>query len=261
MAQADDDGADNSWSSADAAAGERDRDGAALRGDGFRWRNFYGRRKGKALRPAQVRNLEEILPRLEVPHPVGSAEKRLSPEAWFSDPEDVWLEIGFGAGEHLHQVALRHPEVGLVGCEPFVNGVAALVGKIAERDPGNIRVHPGDARYLLDRVPEATFGRVYLLYPDPWPKARHRGRRFVVPETLVPLARAMKPRAELRLATDIPDYAEHAVASMRETGLFRDVVVGAPLWHMPWEGWSATRYETKALREGRPPHYLIWQRL
>jgi tRNA (guanine-N7-)-methyltransferase len=227
------------------------------------WRNFYGRRHGKALRPAQRRSLEEILPRVRVPGLAADGTRdggAVELESLFPAAREVWLEIGFGGGEHLYRLARDRPQTGFIGCEPFVNGVAMLLGKMAEADPGNIRVHPGDARDLIDRLPQGVLGRVYLLYPDPWPKARHYKRRFVNPETLAPLALRMESGAELRLATDILDYAEHAVMAAAETGLLAPVVTAEPDWARPWSGWESTRYEAKALREGRRPHYLVWRR-
>lgn len=279
-------------------------DGQDKPGSGPAWRNFYGRRRGKPLRPAQRRYLEEILPRLRVPglavdpdlFPGLAAPVKAGPDdasfgktmaergaadadhaaaagrvtaatpetidlaALFPDAREIWLEIGFGGGEHLHHLALAHPEVGLIGCEPFVNGVAMLLGRIAREDPGNIRIHPGDARDLIDHLPEASLGRVYILYPDPWPKARHHKRRLAGAETLTSLARRMVPEAELRLATDIADYADHAVEGAAATGLLEPVKITASDRSRPWPGWSSTRYEAKALREGRRPNYLIWRR-
>ncbi len=227
------------------------------------WRNFYGRRKGKGLRPTQQRHLAEILPRLRLPGVAldeNPDRKTIDPVALAHGARAVWLEIGFGGGEHLHAMAKAHPDVRFLGCEPFVNGVAMLLGKIATDDPGNVRIHPGDVRDLVEVLATGTLGRVYLLYPDPWPKARHHKRRFASSGTLAELARVMAPGAELRLATDIPDYAEHAVAAAAEAGCFEPVVTGAPAWHAAWPGWPGTRYETKALREGRVPHYLVWRR-
>jgi tRNA (guanine-N7-)-methyltransferase len=227
------------------------------------WRNFYGRRKGKALRRSQRRHLAEILPRLRLAGVASdeNPERRpIDPLSLAHGAESVWLEIGFGGGEHLHALAKAHPDVRFVGCEPFVNGVAMLLGKIAADDPGNVLIHPGDVRDLVEVLPPGTLGRVYLLYPDPWPKARHHKRRLASPGTLAKLARAMAPGAELRLATDIPDYAEHAVAAAAAAGCLEPVVAAAPAWHAPWPGWAGTRYEAKALREGRVPHYLVWRR-
>jgi tRNA (guanine-N7-)-methyltransferase len=218
-------------------------------------RNLYGRRHGKKLRPSQRRLLEEALPRVRIP----GVDPRENPgraplarEALFADGRPIWLEIGFGGGEHLVAQALAHPEIGLVGCEPFVNGVAMALGRIEAAAVGNVRLHPGDARDLIELLPAGALARVFLLYPDPWPKARHERRRFVNAENLAALYPAMLPGAELRVATDIPDYAEHALAAVAAAPGFRVAEVRAS----PWPGWPGTRYEAKALKAGRQPSYL-----
>lgn len=179
--------------------------------------------------------------------------------ALFPGADDLWLEVGFGGGEHLIATAEAHPGVALIGCEPFVNGVAMCLSALEGRDLPNLRLHPGDARFLLDVLPPASLGRVYLLYPDPWPKRRHHERRFFGDANLDALARAMRPGAELRLATDVPDYVRHAraVAAARP-----DFACLTPPGSdaAPWEGWPGTRYEAKALREGRAPAYLRFRR-
>ena len=228
---------------------------------GAPWRNRYGRRRGKALRESQRGYLADL------------AHLSPGPVSWEDNPErmpldlaapfgdrPVWLEIGFGAGEHMvHQAAL-HPEVGLIGAEPYVKGVATLLGRIRREGTGNLRIHPGDARDLMDVLPDASVSRAFLLYPDPWPKARHHRRRFVTPEHLEPLARVMAPGAELRLATDIPDYVRQALEEVPRAG-FLWTAERASDWREPWPDWSPTRYERKALREGRVPHYLTFRRL
>lgn len=229
---------------------------------GAPWRNFYGRIHGKGLRPAQQRYIQEDLPRLS-PGPVGwdvNPDRRpLDPEALF-DGRDVWLEIGFGAGEHMVHQAGRNPQVGIIGCEPYVNGVAAALGKIRKAGVDNIRVHPGDARDLFDVLPEASIARAFLLYPDPWPKSRHHRRRFVTPEHLGPLHRVLKPGAVFRVATDIPDYVRQTLQEVPAAG-FEWLAQRPGDWREPWEDWLSTRYEQKALREGRVPHYLTFRRL
>ncbi|MGR3433730.1 MAG: tRNA (guanine(46)-N(7))-methyltransferase TrmB [Shimia sp.] len=220
------------------------------------WRNFYGRLKGKQLKPAQQRDLDEVLP-----------EVRLAGVGWDENPgrtplelpDETWLEVGFGGGEHLAALAAAHPRVTFLACEPYLNGVAMLLGKIRRAGLANIRVHPGDARDLLDVVPPGALGRAYLLYPDPWPKARHHRRRFVTPEHLGPLARAMAPGAELRVATDIPDYVRQTLEEVPRAG-FVWTAESAADWRAPWDGWVRTRYEAKALREGRTPHYMRFRR-
>ena len=225
-------------------------------------RNFYGRRKGKGLKRSHERYLAEDLPRLKVPgaDPAGNpARAPTDPAALFGDARPLWLEIGFGAGEHLAHQARANPGIGFIGAEPFINGVATLLGKLRAGDPGNVRVHAGDVRDLFDVLPEGCIDRAFLLYPDPWPKARHHRRRFVTPEHLGPLARVMRPGAELRLATDIADYVRQALEEVPAAGFALRTPDPAD-WHTPWPDWHRTRYEAKALREGRVPHYLIFAR-
>jgi tRNA (guanine-N7-)-methyltransferase len=226
-------------------------------------REFYGRRSGKTLRPNQKRLMAELLPRVAL-RGVDAGEnpdRRSLPVTALSPAgKPVWLEIGFGAGEHLAAQAAAHPEADLIGAEAFVNGVASLLGHVEACGLGNVRVHFGDARDLLEVLPPASIARVFLLYPDPWPKLRHHRRRFVGPENLAALARVMVPGAELRIASDIPDYVAHALAALAGARDFEAVVAGPPGWAEPWPGWPGTRYEAKALREGRAPHYLTFRR-
>jgi tRNA (guanine-N7-)-methyltransferase len=226
-------------------------------------REFYGRRSGKTLRPNQKRLMAELLPRVALAgvDVEANPERRVLPAGRVGPAgRPVWLEIGFGGGEHLAAQAAAHPEVDLIGAESFVNGVATLLGHVETRGLGNVRVHFGDARDLLEVLPTASVARVFLLYPDPWPKARHHRRRFVNAENLAALARIMAPGAELRIASDIPDYVTHALAALAEARAFAPVVAGPPGWAEPWPGWPGTRYEAKALREGRVPHYLTFRR-
>ena len=228
---------------------------------GAPWRNFYGRFKGKGLRKSQEAYLDEDLARLS-PGPVdweaNPGREPLDLQALFGG-RDVWLEVGFGGGEHMvHQAAL-HPEVGIIGCEPFINGVAMLLGKIRNAGVENVAVHPGDVRDLFDVLPDASISRAFLLYPDPWPKKRHHRRRFVMPEYLEPLARVMKPGAIFRVATDIPDYVRQTLEQVPRHG-FEWLAEGPSDWREPWDDWISTRYEQKALREGRVPHYLTFRR-
>jgi tRNA (guanine-N7-)-methyltransferase len=217
------------------------------------WRNLYGRRHGKALRPLQRERLEGALDALRLRGASWEENPARRPLAGL--PARVWLEIGFGGGEHLHAVAQANPDVLLIGAEPFVNGVAQILGRLEAAALANVRLHPGDARDLIEVLPEGSVGRAFLLYPDPWPKARHHKRRFVTPGPLGLLARAMAGGAELRLATDIEDYARQAREECAAAG-FRLLSEGAD----PWEGWVRTRYEAKALREGRVPRYQVWER-
>jgi len=228
---------------------------------GAPWRNFYGRRRGKGLRESQKTYLDEDLAALS-PGRVSWEENpdRLPLDLGARFPgREIWLEIGFGGGEHMvHQAAL-HPQAGIVGCEPFINGVAMLLRKIRDAGVENVAVHPGDARDLFDVLPAASVAKAFLLYPDPWPKKKHHRRRFVTPEHLEPLARAMRPGAELRMATDIPDYVRQALEEVPDHG-FEWVAERPADWREPWDDWIPTRYEQKALREGRVPHYLTFRR-
>ena len=225
------------------------------------WRNFYGRLKGKALHPRQERDLEEILPQVRVagvdfdenPSRVPIDVTRLSGE------KPIWLEIGFGSGEHLVHQAEAHTDVTFIGVEPYINGVASLLGKLRRQKVGNVLVHPGDARDLFDVLPAEAVSKAFLLYPDPWPKARHHRRRFVTPEHLVPLHRVLEPGSELRVATDIPDYVRQTLEEVPKVGF--DWTARRPEdWRHAWADWFSTRYEQKALREGRVPHYLTFTR-
>jgi tRNA (guanine-N7-)-methyltransferase len=214
-------------------------------------RRLYGRSKGKALRQHQSELMAELLPRL--------ALDLASPLPLRPDRE-TRLEIGFGGGEHLIEAAAREPDADFFGCEPFVNGMAKLLARIEERGLANIRLYQGDAAEVLDRLPDASLSRVYIFYPDPWPKRRHRKRRFISPENLERLARVMRPGAELRFATDIDDYAAWTLARLRFCDAFRWRAEAAQDWLEPWQGWTRTKYEAKAMAAGRRPVYLTFIR-
>jgi tRNA (guanine-N7-)-methyltransferase len=221
-------------------------------------RNFYGRVHGKTLRQSQKTYLDEDLDRLSLPGVTleeNPARAALDLERFHGKP--LWLEIGFGGGEHLVHMAATYPQVEIIGCEPFVNGIAMLLGKIRQAEVQNLCLHPGDVRDLFDVLPAACLSKVFLNYPDPWPKARHHRRRFVTPEYLHPLARAMQPGSELRVATDIPDYVRQTFEEVPPAGfdLVHEAGPGGA-----WDDWLSTRYEQKALREGRVPHYLTFRR-
>ncbi len=225
-------------------------------------RNFYGRLKGKSLKPSQKGYIDEDLAALS-PGAVGwEANPERNPldlDALFGG-RPVWLEIGFGGGEHMVHQAARNPGVGIIGAEPYINGVAMLLGKIRRAGVDNVAVHPGDVRDMFDVLPERSIDRAFLLYPDPWPKARHHRRRFVTPEHLEPLARVLKPGAVFRVATDIEDYVRQTLEQVPRFG-FEWLGERAEDWQRPWDDWLSTRYEQKALRARRVPHYLTFRRL
>jgi tRNA (guanine-N7-)-methyltransferase len=220
-------------------------------------RNFYGRIHGKTLRGSQKTYLAEDLDALSL----AGVTRDENPDRTAIDlsrfgAKPLWLEIGFGGGEHLVHMAATYPEIGLIGCEPFVNGIAMLLGKIRAAGVSNLAIHPGDVRDLFDVLPAASIAKAFLNYPDPWPKARHHRRRFVTPGYLGALARVLQPGAEFRVATDIADYVRQTLEEVPQAG-FELVYEGT----QPWDDWHSTRYEQKALREGRPPHYLTYRRI
>lgn len=224
-------------------------------------RNFYGRLKGKSLKKSQQGYIEQDLDGLS-PGPVSWEDNPqrdpLDLQGLF-DGKPVWLEIGFGGGEHLVHQAAQNPDVGIIGCEPYINGVAMLLGKIRRAGVRNLAIHPGDVRDMFDVLEEASIDRAFLLYPDPWPKSRHHRRRFVTPEHLEPLARVLKPGAMFRVATDIEDYVRQTLEQVPQFG-FEWLAEGPEDWRQPWNDWLSTRYEQKALREGRTPHYLTFRK-
>lgn len=222
-------------------------------------RNFYGRLKGKHLKKSQEGYLEEDLAELSpglVTWDESPARDNLDLDGLFGG-NDVWLEVGFGGGEHVIHQAGENPDVGIIGCEPYINGVAMLLGKVRKASVDNLRIYPGDVRDMFDVLPDASISKAFLLYPDPWPKARHHRRRFVTPEHLEPLARVLKQGAEFRVATDIPDYVRQTLEEVPQAGFAR---VGDDM-ATPWGDWISTRYEQKALREGRTPHYLTFRKV
>jgi tRNA (guanine-N7-)-methyltransferase len=230
-----------------------------LHANGTPWRNFYGRIRGKTLRSTQRDYLAEDLAALSpglVSWDDNPDRLPLDLTARFGD-RPVWVEIGFGGGEHLVHMAARYPDIAMIGAEPFVNGVAMLLGKIRAAGVSNLAVFPGDARDLFDVLPAGSVGRAFLNYPDPWPKLRHHRRRFVTPESLAGLARVLAPGAEFRVATDIPDYVRQTLQEVPRAGFER---LDLPM-DRAWEDWLPTRYELKALREGRRPHYLTFRRI
>jgi tRNA (guanine-N7-)-methyltransferase len=218
-------------------------------------RNFYGRIRGKTMRASQKGYLANDLGPLTLRGVTREDNPDRQPfdvAAVFGD-RPVWLEIGFGGGEHLVHMAKTYPDVGIIGCEVFVNGVAMLLGKVRAASVDNIALHPGDVRDVLEVLPDGSLAKTFLNYPDPWPKRRHHRRRFVTQDHLSLLHRVMVPGAEFRVATDIPDYVRQTLTEVPKAG-FDLVDQGG----VAWADWSSTRYEQKALREGRVPHYMTF---
>jgi tRNA (guanine-N7-)-methyltransferase len=222
-------------------------------------RGFFGRRKGHRLRAQQAALFESLLPRLVVDlqaPPPG----RLN--GLFPVPTDeVRLEIGFGGGEHLISQAEKHPRSGFIGCEPFVNGMAQALAGISARGLPNIRLHHGDVVELLGWLPAHSLARIDLIYPDPWPKRRHWKRRLVQDATIASFARILCPGRAFHFATDSADYAAWTLLRFLRSPEFVWTAERADDWRRPWPGFISTRYEQKALRAGRAPCYLIFQRV
>jgi tRNA (guanine-N7-)-methyltransferase len=219
-------------------------------------RRLYGRSRGKALRAGQERRLAEALPLFSI-----APEALAAGQAFAAPPREVWLEIGFGAGEHLIEQAKANPDVGVVGCEPFLNGVAAALAGLERERLSNVRLRRGDAQALVEAAPDGFFSRVFILYPDPWPKRRHHKRRVIAVSMIDALARVMRRGGELRFVTDIDDYAGWTLKRFLASPHFRWTANRADDWRRPWPEWRPTRYEGKARKEGRGSVYLTFARL
>ncbi|HEU5284925.1 MAG TPA: tRNA (guanosine(46)-N7)-methyltransferase TrmB [Sphingomicrobium sp.] len=225
-------------------------------GDPTTLNRLYGRSSGHKLRPAQQQLLDTLLPAIAVPADGGINSRRL-----FGNERPLHLEIGFGSGEHLAERADLLPDHGFIGCEPFVNGVAAALAHVRDRRLANVRIHRGDALDVLRRLPDGALSFVYLLHPDPWPKARHAKRRMVNDGPLDLIAAKLKPGGELRLATDDPTYLAWSLMVMqRHSSRFEWLAQKPSDFLEPPGGWIETRYGAKSRREGRRPYYLRYRR-
>ncbi|MFM9979028.1 MAG: tRNA (guanine(46)-N(7))-methyltransferase TrmB [Sphingomonadaceae bacterium] len=216
---------------------------------------LYGRRAGHKLRAGQAALIEELLPQIAVP------EGPLDAQALFGRDCPLELEIGFGAGEHLAAQAAVRPGHGFIGCEPFLNGVVGALQHVRERGLGNVRVHMGDALDVLARLPDASLSRVYLLHPDPWPKARHAKRRFMNPGPIDLVAAKLMPDGEFRFGTDHPVYVAHAMTIMAVRQDFAWQIATAADFLTRPDNWPETRYERKARRLGHEVWYFRYVRI
>ncbi len=194
--------------------------------------------------------MDELLPQLEIQNPDAPIDNKLS------QLSNLYLEIGFGGGEHLAHQASLHPDTGIIGCEPYINGVAGLLARIRDEKLDNIRIYQHDARLLIEKLPDNCLDKVFILYPDPWPKARHHKRRLVSKSLLDSLARVMKPGAELRLATDHSDYCTWMLERLLPHPSFKWTAKTCDDWLKPWADWIPTRYEQKRL--AGMPTYLTF---
>lgn len=206
---------------------------------------LYGRSKGRPLRPQQQKLMDELYPRVQV-------ESMPAP----SPSKPVWMEIGFGGAEHVVNLAEKNRDVTVIGAEPFLNGVAKALMGIEAFDLDNLFLHHGDARDIMDGLPDGILDRLYILFPDPWPKTRHNKRRIINAEFLTDVRRVLKPGGTLFFASDIIDYVDWTITRLKRDGGFSLEVEGPGAWRVPYEGWPGTRYEAKAIKAGRPCHYL-----
>lgn len=219
-------------------------------------RRLYGRRQGHKLRLGQAERVEELLPEITVPD-TGPLDAR----TLFGEDRPLELEIGFGAGEHLAAQAAARPGTGFIGCEPFLNGVVGALGHVRDEALTNVRLHMGDALDVLERLPDSSLSRVYLLHPDPWRKARHAKRRMVNPGPLDLIAAKLKPGAEFRLGTDDPTYCRWAMMVMNHRAdLLWTAAHPRDFLERPAD-WPETRYERKARRQGREVWYFRYLRV
>jgi len=206
----------------------------------------FGRIGGRALSPRQQALVDGLLPELTVP------EGLTDPQTLFPGLKETWLEIGFGGGEHLAEQARRHPDAGFIGCEPFIEGMAKALAQVDAGGLTNVRLQMDDARPLVDGLAPGSLARVFILFPDPWPKKRQQKRRLIQPDFLASLHRACRPGAAVRFATDVANYADEALWRFLQHGGYRWRVVCADDWRKPPADHVTTRYETKALGDCAP---------
>jgi tRNA (guanine-N7-)-methyltransferase len=247
-------GSGPTWPTCCAARSERRRRQSNIRLQRF----VYGRQRSHRLRPGRRRLLASRLPEVELAVPEAG---RIDPAALFADPRPLWLEIGFGGGEHLAEQAAAHPDRGLIGCEPYISGVARLLALAEARALANLRVVVDDARLLLEALPDGCLERIFVLFPDPWPKARHHKRRIVNRATAAQFARLLLPGGELRLATDDMGYARAMLLALLPVRALAWLARGPADWRERPPDWPPTRYEDKAVRAGRRCVYLRFRRL
>lgn len=218
---------------------------------------FYGRRRGKTLSTEQRHLVDALLPSLRLPAQAGSTPLK----DFFPEPvRAIWLEIGFGGGEHLVAQAKAHPTIGFIGAEPFLNGVSKLLRHVEKEGVKNIRIYDDDVRPWLETLPDACLDRVFLLFPDPWPKKRHRERRFINPSTLDLLARVMKNGSEMRVASDDPTYIRHTLRVAPSHPFFHWDIRVPNDFLTRWPDAVETRYEAKAHAAKRHPYYFTLRR-
>jgi len=224
--------------------------------------NFFGRRRAKRLKPEQAEARNAVLPKflIDISARPPSSPRSLT-QLFANQPDRINLEIGFGGGEHLLHRATLDPDIGFIGCEPFINGMARAAKGIESGKIENIRLYDEDATELLDWLPAQSLQRIDLLYPDPWPKKRHWKRRFLNADNVNRFHRVLAKGGEFRFASDIESYVNWGLRHMLDHGGFAWTANKSADWHEPWAEWLSTRYEQKAIREGRTPCYMIFEKL
>ena len=209
----------------------------------------FGRIRSRTLKPRQAALFDTLLPRIALPDPAAGP---IDPKALMPGATEFWIEIGFGGGEHLAEQARRNPEAMMIGCEPFLNGVGSALRHVEEMALTNVRLHAGDARAVLEALPDSSLDRVMILFPDPWPKARHNKRRLIQDETAVQIARVLKPGGLLRFVTDWKDYAAWAHERFLRTDGLEWLAEAADDWRTAPDDHVTTRYEEKKLGDTAP---------
>lgn len=221
-----------------------------------KWVSSFGRRKGRGLNQDQKEVLGGFYHQLAIPAAV-EGQSLEDPTCWFQQPvDDVWLEIGFGKGEHLLGQAYNHKQIGFIGCETYVSGLSAFLVVVEKQGYQNIVVSDDDARHIVERVKDHSLGKVFILFPDPWPKTRHQKRRLINTAFLDLLATKMKAGAELRVATDHQDYAQWSIYYLTRHSAFEWLAESQTDWQTPPSDWVRTRYQAKAEKQGRGAVYL-----
>ena len=219
---------------------------------------FFGRRKGKTLKKASQDRFDSVLPRISI---TLDEHTSLDPNTLFNhDVNALWFEVGFGGGEHMAWQAINHKNISIIGCEPYINGTAKLLRDIENNNIENIRVYPDDARHIMDKMNDASIDKAFALFGDPWRKYRHRYRRFISPDNLDRFARILKDNAILRVATDHPIYLQWILRWAPVHPDFEWLDEGPQDWAIRKDDWPETRYERKAVKEGRKSSYLTFKR-
>ena len=226
--------------------------------------NFYGRKRGKKLSKLQEHYILTYLPKIaldKVSFGENPNRSKLELTEIFDENYPICLEIGFGGGEHLLSIAKKNKNVGFIGCEPYINGVAMLLPRLFKEDLKNVRIYMGDARMLFEVLPDCSITNLFLLFPDPWPKARHKKRRFISKENLNVLKRVLKLDGLIFIATDVGDYAKHVLETFNQAGNFEWLAESANDWRHPWKDWERTRYYLKAEKSGRETIFLTFRKV